>query len=222
MTLSRRAVAAGALLAMTAVGARAAAPDARAIPAKKLFPFLDLYLSLPPGERSRFAMAYYLSQDGRPGTSARFFLVSGAGRTPLPVAADGRLLRHPTLAELNGDAVIAIDNRPEHGRFSLEMELQAVAPMAETVSAADCVAAIDQCNAGIRKKAGLIGFAAPTIEQVVFVGTSSGSATLADGRTVALPAIKGSPAFRPASLPSAGTLKFPRPPQRARLAGKKG
>lgn len=222
MTLSRRAGAAGALLVLTAGGARAATPEPKGVPAGKLFPFLDLYLSLPPGERDRFSMAHYLSQDGRPGTTARLVLVSGGVRTPLPVDADGRILRQPTLADLKGDAQVLIENRPEHGRFSLALELEANLRLAQTISPADCVAAINQCNAGIRKKAGLIGFAAPTIEQVVFIGAPSGSARLADGRVVPLPVVKGRPAYRPADLAAAGALSFPAPPSRARLAGRKG
>ena len=92
--------------------------------------------------------------------------------------------------------------------------------LGETVSVADVQAAIDQCNAAIRKRAGVIGFAVPKMEQVLFVGAGSGLALRAGGGTAPLPAFKAMPFYRPAELTGVQTLKFARAPTRAILAGK--
>ena len=86
-----------ALLALTVAAAPAAAADKLA-DVKKVLPYLDAYLKLPPAERSRFTVAYCMRQDGKPLT-APLWLVDGGERTPLPLRADGRLERLPTLAQ---------------------------------------------------------------------------------------------------------------------------
>ncbi len=100
------------------------------------------------------------------------------------------------------------------------MQMQPVVRLAGTMPAAEFAAAIDQCNSAIRRRAGVIGFAVPKMEQVMFVGAGSGQAVLAGGRTVTLPQFKGMPFYRPSELPGAEGLKFAKAPTRALLAGK--
>jgi hypothetical protein len=220
MTLTRRGLA-GLALATVAVGPVFAADAPKTFPAKKMFPFLDLYLGIPPADRTRFTLAYYLRSNGKPATGVTLTLISAAGaRSTIPVGADGRLLKTPSVADLK-DGQIGIEKSDPAAKFQLSMEMQAVARMADVVPAADLAAAITQCKAAIKAKAGVIGCAAPQVEQVAFPGLTAGTAVFADGRTAALPLYKGMPAWNPATQAGVVSLKFARTPSRALLAGKK-
>lgn len=220
MSLTRRSLA-GLALATLAVGPAFAADAPKTFPAKKMFPFLDLYLGIPPADRTRFTLAYYLRSNGKPATGVVLTLISASGvRSTIPVGADGRLLKTPSIADLK-DGQIGIEKSNPAAKFQLSMEMQAVTRMAEVLPAADLAAAVTQCNAAIKAKAGVIGFAAPKIEQVAFPGLTGGTAVFADGRTAALPLYKGMPAWDPAALSGVASLKFARAPSRALLAGKK-
>lgn len=215
MTLHRRLFLAAGLAA--AAGPALAEPP-RTVPAKKIFPYLDLYLSIPPAERTRFTLGYYLKRDGKPFSGAGFVLLGpGGSRTPLPLAANGRFTRTPSLADLKADAQVEVPPAGQ-GRFQLSMEMEPLIAMAQTMNAGDFAAAIDQCAAAIRKKAGLLGFAVPKISQVAFVGVPAGSAVLPGGRAAALPLVKAMPAYSPSALPGATELRFAKAPARAVLA----
>ncbi|MCF8506705.1 MAG: hypothetical protein K9G59_17490 [Caulobacter sp.] len=219
MTLDRRTLIVSAAAVALSPGAALAA-DKKAPPVRKVFPYYDLYLGIPAAERSRFVMAYYLKVNGQPAGGQNLYLVMpGGARTLLTQAADGRFTRLPTLAELK-DGVLDADRKNAADKFSVSMEMQPVVRLGETVAAADLVAALDQCNTAIKKRAGVIGFAVPRMEQVIFVGAGSGSAALAGGRAAPLPLFKGMPFYRPSDLTGAQTLRFAKPPARAILAGK--
>lgn len=189
-------------------------------PVRKVFPYYDLYLGIPADERSRFVMAYYLKVNGKPTSGQNLFVVMpGGARTLLTQAADGRITRMPTLAELK-DGVLDADRKNPTDKFSLSMEMQPVVRLGETMATADLHAAIEQCNAAIKKRAGVVGFAVPKMEQVIFVGAPAGNALLADGKSAPLPQFKGMAFYRPAALPGAQSLKFAKAPARALLAGK--
>lgn len=221
MSLTRRGMILSAAALTVAPGVSLAADKKKPPPpAKKVFPYYDLYLGIPAAERTRFVMNYYLRLNGKPASGQGLYVVMpGGARTLLTQAADGRITRMPTLAELK-DGVIDADEHKESDRFSLSMELQPIVRLGETMPTADLAAALDQSNAAIRKKAGLIGFAVPKMEQVIFVGAGSGQALLTGGKTAPLPAFKAMPFYRPADLAGAQTLKFARAPTRALLAGK--
>lgn len=222
MRLSRREFVAAGLAGAMLPTLALAADEKKAVAAKKAFPFYDLFLDTPPAERSRFTMSYYLKVNGRPATTPILVLVMPNGaRTPLAVGAEGRIVRMPNKAELK-DGLIEAVKANAGDRVQLAMELEPVVRLGETIAAADLLAALDQCNAAIRKRAGLIGFAVPKMEQVIFAGTSAGNAVLVGGRTAPLPLVKGMAAYRPAALPGAQSLTFARAPARAFLAGKAG
>ncbi|MDQ0464516.1 hypothetical protein QO010_002297 [Caulobacter ginsengisoli] len=214
MTIDRRFLLAG--LATAAVPGLALA-ESKTIPAKKIFQFLDLYLGIPPAERNRFTLAYYLKRDGKPWSGAGFTLIGANGvRTPLPVGPNGRFTRTPTLADLKAGAQIEITAQGE-GKFQLNMQMEPLVPMAEVMNAGDFAAAIAQCGTAIKKNAGVLGFAAPKITQVAFVGVPAGTAVLPGGKTAALPLFKTLPAYNPANLKGASQLRFAKPPARAVL-----
>lgn len=219
MNLTRRTLA-GVALAAVAVGPVFAADAPKTFPAKKMFPFLDLYLGIPPADRSKFVLAYYLRADGKPATGVTLTLIAASGaRSAIPIGPDGRLLKTPSITDLK-TGQIGIEKSDPAMKFQLTMEMQAVARMAEALPAGELAAAVAQCRAAIKAKAGVIGFAAPKIEQVAFAGVTAGTAVLANGRAVALPLHKGMPAYDPAALAGVASLKFARAPSRALLAGK--
>jgi hypothetical protein len=190
----------------------------RTVPAKKLFPFFDLYLGLRPADRSHFVMAYYLRRDGKPWSGSGFTLLGADGaRTALPVEANGRFQRMPSLADLKANAMVEVPPQGE-GKFQLSMEMEALAPMAEVMNPGDFTAAIIQVGAAIKKNAGVLSLVAPKITQVVFVGVPAGTAVLPGGKTAALPLFETLPAYRPATLQGVTELRFPRAPARALLA----
>jgi len=220
MSLTRRSLVAVAFAAV-AVGPAFAADGPKTFPAKKMFPFLDLYLGIPPADRTRFTLAYYLRSNGKPATGVVLTLISASGaRSTIPVGADGRLLKTPSVADLKDDQ-IGIEKSDPAAKFQLSMEMQPTARMAEALPAGEVAAAVVQCRTAIKAKAGAIGFAAPKIEQVVFAGVTAGTAVFADGRTAALPLYKGMPAYDPAALAGVASLKFAKAPSRALLAAKK-
>jgi len=220
MSLTRRSLALAALAA-AAAGPAFAADGPEGIPAKKMFPFLDLYLGIPAQDRTKFVMAYYLRQNGKPASGVTLTLIGANGaRSPIPVGPDGRLQRTPALADLKDGQITLVKADPA-SKFQLSMELQPATRMADALPAGELAASITQCKAAIKAKAGVIGFAAPKIEQVVFAGVPAGTAVFADGRTAALPLFKGMPAWDPAAMPGVASLKFAKAPSRAMLAGKK-
>ena len=216
--IDRRMALAGALALAVAGGAAAQdkAKAAKPPPVGKVFRFLDAYLGIPAAERSRFTLAYYLRQPGDrpPPPGVRVWVVQGSQRTELPVAASGRLA-HPTLAMLtNKAATVKVDRPNPDLNLNLSMELEATARPAAQLNAADLVAAVDQANRGIKRAAGVIGFAVPRMAGVKLEGAGSGEVVLADGRRAPLPVVGGSPAFMPASFPTARTLVLARAPGR--------
>ncbi len=220
MSRSRREIILGGAAVAMLPAFALAADEKKAIAAKKAFPFYDVFLDTPPAERSRFTMSFYLKVNGRPATTPILTLVMPNGaRTPLSVGAEGRIVRMPNKAELK-DGLIEAVKANAGDRVQLSMELEPLVRLGETVSVADLNAALEQCNVAIRKRAGVIGFAVPKMEQVMFAGTPSGSALLAEGKTAPLPQFKGMAFYRPAALPGAQALKFAKAPSRALLSGK--
>jgi hypothetical protein len=220
MIQTRRAVLAALALLPPVVLASAASAETKAVKLEKLYPYLDMYLGLPPAQRSRFVMAYYLKQNGgRPTGLALTLIDTGGGRTAVPIGNDGRLLFTPALGQLKSDAQIEMA-APKGAKISLSMELQAVTRPRQSMETADLAAAIQQCEAAIRSKAGVLGFAAPKVKRIVFRGAGSGQAVNAAGVSRPLPMQTGHPAYDPEQMPGVISLQFARPPLALMLAGR--
>ena len=198
------------LLAL-AISAPAMAEE-RLVDAGKVFPMLDKFYSAAPADRSLLAMRYSYTQDGKPATALHLTLVAGGQRIPLPIAADGRVERIPTSAELAEHAQVAID-APKGAKFAVRMSVDtAIRPTTE-IGAADCAKAIDQYNAQVRRQAGVMALVVPKAKACTFPGAGSGMAVMADGKTQALSLIKGSPAFEPEAFKGARTVRLAHAPQ---------
>lgn len=216
MIVRRHLLAGFAAIALCA-SARAAERTA-SVPVKKLFPYLEAYLSLPPAERSRFVMAYRLLAAGNPDPSLRVVLVAGGQRTPLPLDGFGRISRLPTAAQLRAPDARAEVTGPQERRFNLSLDIEpAIAPAAEMDAHALALAS-QQATAGARKAAGVMGFAAPRLDRVVFEGGAGGEAVNGQGKATPLMVVKGNPVFDPAKQPDARAIRFSHAPRRLLLA----
>lgn len=215
--LARRALVASVLaLAAAQSPALAFAAEKKSVEAGKVFPYLENYWKLPAGERNHFQVAYYLQRDGKPATGVKAALVLGAVRTPLNVAANGRVSPLPTLAQIKAGAKVEFEV-PAQTKFSMSLLIEPLARPAAEMSAPELALAVTQSAKGAKKVAGLMGLAMPTITQAVFKGVASGQAVHADGHVTALPVVKGSPVFEPGKLATARTLKFPKIPAQVLL-----
>lgn len=215
MTTTRRAALTGlaALLPLSLAGEAVAEP--KLIEVGKLFPFLDLFLSIPAANRTKFTLAYFYKMEA--GGPLTMTLVGADGsRRPLPLGADGRVTRLPTLAEFKAKAKIEL-SAPKGSKFKGQMMMLANVAPAATLSAADLNASVFQCQQAIKAKAGLIGFAAPKIKRVVLHGAGSGTAIDAKGVSKPLPVAAGAPSYDPELMPGIVSLKLARAPSRIEL-----
>ena len=203
---SRRTILAGAFA--LACAAPAAAAD-KLVDPKKVFSYLDAYLKLPAAERSRFKINYYLHIGPQPLT-APVWLVEGAKRTPIPLRADGRVDRLPTLAQL--DAAMLQFGVDEGTKLGCTVGIETIAAPAMEMDAREVAAALIQAAAGVKKAAGIMAMAMPKLTQVSFPGAPSGEIVMADGKRAPMPLLKGVPSFKPSDFPTAKTLRFPKTP----------
>ena len=194
---TRRAVLAGLATLAFATQANAAG---KLVEAKKVFPYLDAYLRLAPGDRSRFRMAYYFKKDGKPLT-APIWLVDGGSRQPVAVRADGRVERLPTATQLDRARIqVDIDAGAKVG---VSMSLEPTLAPAVDLDARELAAALLQAASGIRKALGVLALAMPKLDALQFHGVTSGQVEFADGRRAALPVVKGILTFNPTTMPGA-------------------
>ena len=186
----------------------------KTLSAQRIFRYYDKYLSLPAAERSHFTVGYYLHQDGH-GLAAPVWMVLGGRRTPIPLRADGRILRLPTAAELaDGQVEIGVDEATKLG-LSLGPE-PSVAPSAD-LDARELALALDQAAAGMKKMAGVMSLALPKLKEVDFPGAPSGDVEFADGHRAPLPLVKGVPVYNPTTQPNARRIRLARAPSKLDL-----
>jgi len=209
--MRRGSILAVALALVATLDAGAATAQERLVDADKIFALLDKFYAMPPADRSLLAVRYNIMRDGKPAPDLHAFLVVGGKRTPIPVAADGKVERLPTSAELAAHAQVAID-APPTVKFSNRLSLDTAIPPAPEVNAATCAQAIAQANDAVRRAAGVMAMLAPKVKAATFVGAGSGVAVLADGKTLPLPLIGGAPAYDPDAIKGARTIRLARTP----------
>ena len=217
--LARRAALAG-LMALAAGAAMA--QGGKVVPAGKVFVYLESFLKVPAQERLRTRVTYALLRDGKPAGGVKATLVEASGaRTPLPIAADGRFERVPTLAQLQGDAKIEFE-APADAKFGLNMKIEPVLKPASEYDVAELRAVVDSTNRVIGKAAGPMAMLAPKMAGLAFPGATSGVAIGADGKTLPLPVEGKSPVFRHSEFKSATRIRLSATPSRVEFAqGKK-
>lgn len=212
------AAAIGASFVTLATGA-AAAEKSKAIPSPSLFPYLDTYLDLPANTRDRYHLSYVVGIQGGNKSDVHMTLNRPAGDVALTIAPDGEILPQPTLADLRAKTPVTI-HAPDGSRFGISLRVAATVEMAKAYDTAPLKASIEQARAGAKKAAGLLAMAVPDFQTACFAGVASGSVTLNNGKTLALPGIKqagdvpvGTPCYTPAALPDARTITLDRAPR---------
>jgi hypothetical protein len=206
---SRR-LALAALLALAAAWPAAAAD--KISDTDKVFPFLEAYLRLPPAERSHFTMQYYFHIGPQPLTAPVWFL-DGDNRAPIPLRADGRLQRLPSLEEVKryGKVAVGVDEKTKLG---ITIGIEPIVAPATELDARELAAAIAQAAVGQKKVGGIMALAMPKLQEIAFIGAASGEVEFADGRRAPLPLVKGVPTYNPTTLPNARRLRFPKAPSK--------
>ena len=199
---------AGLALAGLTLGGPALAAG-KQVEAAKAFPMLGAYLKLPAADRSHFTIAYYMHSHGQPLT-APVWLIADGKRTPLPLNAEGRVGRLPSLGELDkGKLELGVDDAVKVG---VSVGIEPMVAPATDLDARELAAAIAQAAAGVRKAAGIMALAMPKLADVVFVGAGSGEIEFADGHRAPLPLVKGQPTYTPAAQPSARRIRLAKAP----------
>ncbi len=203
---------------LTLATGASAAEKSKAIPSPSLFPYLDTYLNLPAGTRDRYHLSYVVVPQGAKLSDFHLVLNRKGGDVPLSVAPDGEIMPLPNLSDLKAKTPITL-NAPDGSRFGISLRVAATIDMARTYDAAPLKASIEQARSGAKKAAGLLAVAVPDFQTACFGGATAGTATLANGRTVALPGLPkaddapaGTPCFTPAALPEARTITLDRAP----------
>lgn len=198
-----------AVSALALIAGAAQAQAVRTVPLEKMFPYLSAYHSMAPAERDSFRIDYRVR---KPDAAVTAVMVNGARRVPLQINGAGWVLNAPDAAMLRGGLFETTATREQ--KFSVGLTVRPVLTLAAAMPAAESAESVREITAGIRRFAGVLGFAAPRITGVAYEGVRSGEAVMADGRRVALPVVDGDPVFRPAAPAMRGAvrLEFPSAP----------
>jgi hypothetical protein len=209
MTPSRRFVLIAA--SISAFATLAAAPPEKSVPVGKAFPYLENYLKMPASERSRFTLGYFLTIGGKPATDVKVWLVDGNKRTPIPIGAEGAVLRTPNLGELERNTMVVVGASPDT-KFGLQLVMEPLVPRGAEMDAQALALSAVQADAGVRKAAGVLGFAAPKLTRIYFKGGTGGEAVFADGHAVKLGVLKGFAFYDIEAESGAKTIRFAKAP----------
>ncbi|MFN3856408.1 MAG: hypothetical protein ACK4RV_01570 [Caulobacter sp.] len=219
MTVNRRLLFSAPLLAVPLIASPALAAR-REMDCSRVFVFLDNFLRLSPAERARLKVSFYLTQKGRAPKGVKAWLVDKDGTiTQLPIGADGRFQRLPTLKQLVDKSTIVFEGEETSG-YSVRIGLVWGERPEEEMSAAELTRILADTNAIVKKAAGVFSVAAPKMVQVAFPG-GAGEVVMASGQTQPLPMFRGSPAFNPSTLAGAKLVRFSKLPRHMEFAGPK-
>ncbi|MFY7760019.1 hypothetical protein [Aquidulcibacter sp.] len=202
-------------LVLTANAQTASGEGVRQVPVKKLFPYYDLYLGLPPQDRDGFYLEYLIQSSGA-NVRPRMFYALGSVRTPVQIDSKGKILNMPDLAMLRQGKLEVPASAPP-GRIVLNLE--PVVPLGRTIPTSAVSNSVTDYAKAIGR-AGPLALAIPKLTGIAFKGVPGGQAVFADGRRVSLPIEAGIPVFRPshATMRGAVSLEFPAVPSQAEFA----
>lgn len=201
------------ILASGLAGVAGPALAERSVPANRILPYLDRYLTLPAGQRSHFVPAYFIQRDGAPVAN----LTARIGEARFRTNAEGRFLPLPTLEQWrSGEMVLDV---AEGERFSVQLQVLATVRRAAEMPASDLATAVSQANAAVRRAAGVLGFAVPRIDRIVLRGAREATVVDAQGRRRTLPVQQGHPTFVPSDHAGARTVACTHVPGRLLISG---
>jgi hypothetical protein len=178
----------------------------RTIDVKKVFPFYDIYLGLPPQDRDGLILSYSV-RSRTTNVRPELYYVLGNMRTPIEISPTGRIITMPDMNMLRNGQIVKPGGQPSG---SIILDLEARVPLSRSISAADAANPINDYAAATRR-AGPLALMAPKLTSVRFVGGTGGEAILRDGRRVPLRAApEGGVLFTPSSadLRGATSLSF--------------
>lgn len=202
-------IAAAALIAGLAAPALAQ-QKALTLDLKKVFPYLQAYQSLPAAERSKFRMAYFMTLEPR--SALQVVYVDGALRTPVTLGPEGRVMALPTPEMFSAKAKVEL-TATKGAKLKQQLAIEPALRPAAELDARELAAAVRQASVGSKKAAGMLGFAVPKFERVVFRGAAGGQIVDAAGKISPLPVVKGDPVFDPRAYPQARLVRFSKPPR---------
>jgi hypothetical protein len=199
-------------LVLTAQAQTASSESARQIPVKKLFPYYDLYLGLPPQDRDGFYLEY-LIKSSETNLRPRMVYALGAVRTPIQLDSKGKILTMPDMTMLRQGKVEVPASSP---RGEIVLNLEPAVPLSRTIPASAVSNSVTDYTKAI-SRAGPLALAIPKLTGIAFRGVSSGQVVFADGRKATLPVERGFPVFRPgqSTMRGAVSLEFPNMPSQA-------
>lgn len=185
--------------------------ETRQVPAENVFPYLKNYYGLPAGERDLFHPQYALAPASR--ATVHLVLKRPGGDVPLVAGADGALSPTPSPADMAAKLSVEV-SAPKDTKVGIGIWLMASVESAKTYDARRLRASVDQARNGVKKLAGLMALAVPNYQVLCFEGATSGSATLADGRTVAMKTFGRNgvmrPCYAPVDVPNATQITLDR------------
>lgn len=200
------------LVLVSSIPLSARAADGKVAPATKVFSFLEAFLKVPPAERARIKLTYALMRDGKRATGVKATLIeAGGARTPLPLDAEGRFERTPTLAQLQAKAQVGFDV-PADTKLGSTMLLDPVLKPAAEYDARELVATVEDSNKAIRKAAGPMALMAPQMDGLKFLAVDSGVAIFPNGSSKPLPARAGAVVFEAYQFKGASRVRLAKTP----------
>lgn len=210
------------ILAMALAAAATPALAEKTAPADKVLPYLEKFLKVPPGDRSRVKLSYALRHEGKPAANLKVTLVEKSGaRTALPVNAEGYFERLPTATQLQGDPTLVFDV-PADWKMGTVLDFGTQLKPAAEYDVRELAATVDEANGLIGRLAGVASFMAPKMSGITFLKAEGGVVVFADGHTAPLPEAKEMPYFRPDDHKGAVRVKLTKTPTKvAFYVGKK-
>lgn len=210
------------LAAVALAGAALPAPDARTIPAERVFAFWGEYHALPEDERSAFSLRYELrTSPGPDGTQRRFWTGEGDGDwQALEPGPDGAVT--PPAPERLAAGLLLATDAPQ-GAVAVNVQFVLTRAPAQTYELGDLQAALAQTRAAMRRTLGLRALIAPRPRRIDFTfdgPAPDAFAVFPDGRELELASvfenvIQLDPGAR--ELRGAQTIRFGRVPDAARI-----
>ena len=214
--MTRIALAAALLVAAAAPAtASAQAPDVKTVQVTKVFRYLDKFLEVAPDKRSKIRVNFYLRRGSGSAAGLHPVLIDGDQRIPLPLSADGRFERLPTLDQLNRKVMFSVE-APAGVKLSNKVEIEAVVKRGPEMDAAEVTEAIRQVGGVVRATVGALAVLMPAVS-ASFAGAGSGVAINASGAETPLPVVAGAPVFDPSGQKGAVRLRFTRTPSKVDL-----
>jgi hypothetical protein len=188
--------------------------------ADETFLGLRKFLQLPQGERDKITLVYYLKLKAGNYSQVSITLTEAGKSQPLSITPDGRIQPLPSLAQMNNGAVIKVKG-PDGLSPALRLKVVSTLPTGTQYDAGALRAGLEQSNQVTKKVAGAMAAFLPKLDNVFFLGATSGTAIMADGSQRPLPMSpatwlfpQGAPVYVPSAMPNVQAIRLNSAPSR--------